>query len=70
MTKPISTRRQICRSAGGAGAFFALAGLPGCAPQGRPAPTLAPNTLRIGTYFVNPPFEYVAEASASASRST
>ena len=24
--------------------------------------TLAPGVLRIGTYFVNPPFEYVAKA--------
>jgi ABC-type amino acid transport substrate-binding protein len=24
-------------------------------------PTLAPGTLRIGTYFVNPPFEYVSK---------
>ncbi len=26
-----------------------------------PVRTLTPDTLRIGTYFVNPPFEYAAE---------
>jgi hypothetical protein len=26
-----------------------------------PLRTLIPGTLRIGTYFVNPPFEYVAK---------
>jgi len=57
MVKSKSTRRRIC---GGAAALFAVASLPGCGSQGRHAFTLAPNTLRIGTYFVNPPFEYVA----------
>jgi ABC-type amino acid transport substrate-binding protein len=28
-----------------------------------PVHTLAPGTLRIGTYFVNPPFEYVAKGA-------
>jgi ABC-type amino acid transport substrate-binding protein len=33
-----------------------------CSTASRPAPlrTLSPGTLRIGTYFVNPPFEYVS----------
>jgi hypothetical protein len=26
-------------------------------------PTLAPGTLRIGTYFVNPPFEYISKGA-------
>lgn len=30
------------------------------APQPEPLRTLSPGTLRIGTYFVNPPFEYVS----------
>jgi ABC-type amino acid transport substrate-binding protein len=43
-----------------------LALLPGlalaaCAPRTDRGMTLAPGTLRIGTYFVNPPFEYVAD---------
>ncbi len=29
-------------------------------PQPAPLRTLSPGTLRIGTYFVNPPFEYVS----------
>jgi ABC-type amino acid transport substrate-binding protein len=33
------------------------------APGSEPVPTLAPGTLRIGTYFVNPPFEYVAKGA-------
>ncbi len=28
-----------------------------------PLQTLAPGTLRVGTYFVNPPFEYVAKGA-------
>jgi len=35
--------------------------LAGCSTQQpEPVRTLAPGTLRIGTYFVNPPFEYVS----------
>jgi ABC-type amino acid transport substrate-binding protein len=30
-------------------------------PQPAALPTITPGTLRIGTYFVNPPFEYVAD---------
>jgi ABC-type amino acid transport substrate-binding protein len=41
------------------GAALAL----GACSSGQPEPvrTLAPGTLRIGTYFVNPPFEYVSD---------
>jgi len=60
MTKLNYARRQMCGGGGFAG-FLALTGLPGCTVQGQPASTLAPNKLRIGTYFVNPPFEYVAD---------
>ena len=35
--------------------------LAACAPQAERGMTLAPGKLRIGTYFVNPPFEYVAD---------
>ena len=38
------------------GALFAIA-----APAREPMRTLVPGTLRIGTYFVNPPFEYVSK---------
>ena len=45
---------------------WSLALLPGmvlgaCAPHAGRGMTLAPGKLRIGTYFVNPPFEYVAD---------
>ncbi|MGZ5908250.1 MAG: substrate-binding periplasmic protein [Reyranella sp.] len=41
-----------------AGAVLALGA---CSPRPpEPVRTLAPGTLRIGTYFVNPPFEYVS----------
>ena len=47
------TRRAV------AGAVLALGA---CATrQAEPVRTLAPGSLRIGTYFVNPPFEYVAD---------
>jgi ABC-type amino acid transport substrate-binding protein len=39
---------------------FALAGACSPVPQTPPLRTLSPGTLRIGTYFVNPPFEYVS----------
>ncbi|WP_395711926.1 ABC transporter substrate-binding protein [Reyranella sp.] len=32
-----------------------------CAPRADRGMTLAPGKLRIGTYFVNPPFEYVVD---------
>jgi ABC-type amino acid transport substrate-binding protein len=38
------------------GALFAIA-----APAREPMRTLVPGTLRIGTYFVNPPFEYLSK---------
>ena len=39
----------------------AVLALGGCSTQQpEPVRTLAPGTLRIGTYFVNPPFEYVS----------
>lgn len=41
-----------------AGALLALGACSNRQPE--PARTLAPGTLRIGTYFVNPPFEYVS----------
>ena len=41
-----------------AGAVLALGACSSRPPE--PVPTLAPGTLRIGTYFVNPPFEYVS----------
>ena len=43
-------------------AMLALAFVVACsnAPQPEQARTLSPGTLRIGTYFVNPPFEYVS----------
>ena len=40
-------------------AGFALALRRLLEPQPEPVRTLTPGTLRIGTYFVNPPFEYV-----------
>ena len=50
------------RRASGIAAFLlvAVCGLAGAeAPQ--TTATLAPGVLRIGTYFVNPPFEYVSK---------
>src|SRR5436190_22485394 len=44
---------------GFAGSVLAL-GACSTAPQPAPLRTLSPGTLRIGTYFVNPPFEYVS----------
>jgi ABC-type amino acid transport substrate-binding protein len=39
----------------------AVLALGACSPwQPEPVRTLAPGTLRVGTYFVNPPFEYVS----------
>jgi ABC-type amino acid transport substrate-binding protein len=35
----------------------------GGADTAKPLRTLVPGTLRVGTYFVNPPFEYVAKGS-------
>ena len=35
----------------------------GGAATGEPLRTLAPGKLRVGTYFVNPPFEYVAKGA-------
>ena len=35
----------------------------GCAAAVEPLRTLVPGTLRVGTYFVNPPFEYVAKGA-------
>jgi ABC-type amino acid transport substrate-binding protein len=58
MTETIYSRRQMC---GSVTALLLLGNLTGCASQGRTAPTLSPNVLRIGTYFVNPPFEYLAD---------
>jgi ABC-type amino acid transport substrate-binding protein len=42
---------------GFAGLAFAAAG---CSTAPSTVRTMAPGTLRIGTYFVNPPFEYVS----------
>lgn len=52
-----ASRRLVART---------LALLPGvalaaCALQAERGMTLAPGKLRIGTYFVNPPFEYLAD---------
>ena len=33
------------------------------AGRAEPLPTLTPGILRVGTYFVNPPFEYVAKGA-------
>lgn len=35
----------------------------GCAAAAEPLRTLVPGTLRVGTYFVNPPFEYEAKGA-------
>ena len=35
----------------------------GGADTAEPLRTLAPGMLRVGTYFVNPPFEYVAKGA-------
>lgn len=43
---------------------LALSAVAGCTVPSRdpqPLRTLSPGTLRIGTYFVNPPFEYVSD---------
>jgi len=37
------------------------AGACSTAPHSPALPTMAPGTLRIGTYFVNPPFEYISD---------
>ncbi len=44
-------------------AFLVLVatGLPAAAEPPGKLPTLAPGVLRIGTYFVNPPFEFIAK---------
>src|SRR5215469_2114040 len=47
-------RRQALASAGAALLFR---GAPAFADA--PLPTLTPGQLRIGTYFINPPFEFV-----------
>ncbi len=47
-----------CRRRAMAAAVLALAFV-GSAAQAQELRTLAPGTLRIGTYFVNPPFEFV-----------
>jgi hypothetical protein len=41
----------------------------GCAAAAEPLRTLVSGTLRVGTYFVNPPFEYVAKVHTWVSRS-
>jgi ABC-type amino acid transport substrate-binding protein len=46
---------------GFAGMVLSLAGACSIAPQPAGPRTMTPGTLRIGTYFVNPPFEYVAD---------
>lgn len=43
------------------GTALSLAGACSSAPQPAGLRTMTPGTLRIGTYFVNPPFEYVAD---------
>jgi len=43
-------------------ASLALLGTP-AAFASAPPPTLRPGTLRIGTYFVNPPFEFIRDGS-------
>jgi ABC-type amino acid transport substrate-binding protein len=46
-----------------AAALVLLAVASGAADTAEPLRTLEPETLRIGTYFVNPPFEYVAKGA-------
>jgi ABC-type amino acid transport substrate-binding protein len=46
---------------GFAGIALSLAGACSTPPQPAAQRTMTPGTLRIGTYFVNPPFEYVAD---------
>ena len=46
---------------GFAGTVLSLAAACSTAPQPAGLRTMTPGTLRIGTYFVNPPFEYVAD---------
>ncbi|MFY9983198.1 MAG: ABC transporter substrate-binding protein [Chthoniobacterales bacterium] len=65
MPNPIQLSRLCLRSfvstcrIGLIGALFAIVSV---AALGRePMRTLVPGTLRIGTYFVNPPFEYVSK---------
>lgn len=53
MTK-LSTRRGVCAS------VLALGACSTRSPDATPR-TLTANTLTIGTYFVNPPFEYVSD---------
>ena len=48
--------RRLTRR-GFAGLAFAAGG---CSPPTSAVPTLKPGTLSIGTYFVNPPFEYLS----------
>lgn len=55
------TRRQAWRLLGGSAGLLAAGTLSACARPAGQGLTLAPGTLRIGTYFVNPPFEYVAD---------
>lgn len=53
------TRRGVLR-----GACWASAGLVAISTRARAAqslPTLRPGQLRIGTYFVNPPFEFISK---------
>jgi ABC-type amino acid transport substrate-binding protein len=52
---------SIARKSRIAGILLALS--LGGAGAVEPLPTLTPGTLRIGTYFVNPPFEYVANGA-------
>jgi ABC-type amino acid transport substrate-binding protein len=57
-------RRRYLGYLGNIGAIGALLAIGSVmAPASERLSTLAPGTLRIGTYFVNPPFEYVSKGA-------
>ncbi|SJZ37317.1 polar amino acid transport system substrate-binding protein [Enhydrobacter aerosaccus] len=60
MTPGHPSRRWAAKMVGSI-ALSPLAFLSACASKADRGPTLSPGTLRIGTYFVNPPFEYVSD---------
>jgi ABC-type amino acid transport substrate-binding protein len=53
------TRRGVIRGACRAAA--ALVAITARARAAQSLPTLRPGQLRIGTYFVNPPFEFISK---------
>jgi ABC-type amino acid transport substrate-binding protein len=56
--------RRFLGGAGKVGAIGVLLGIVSVAAVGKERVfTLAPGTLRIGTYFVNPPFEYLSKGA-------